>query len=146
MTRVGFVHIYRWCRWGSVKTPPHAVITVEDVPWVVLLQSDSLLLVFGPGQQVHSLPSILDQYRMRAITISPMIAMQDDRIVGQWVPPILGLRRPGITVPGSQSSVRSWWFLILLLRNPRMLLPSLSLARMENRMDGYSYCCLWDVK
>ena len=83
MTRVGFVHIYRWCRWGSVKTPPHAVITVEDVPWVVLLQSDSLLLVFGPGQQVHSLPSVLDRYRMRAITINLTIAMQEDRIVGQ---------------------------------------------------------------
>ena len=66
-----------------MKTPPQAVITVEGVSWVVLLQSDSMLLVFGPGQQVHSLPSVLDRYRMRAITINPTIAMQEDRIVGQ---------------------------------------------------------------
>ena len=37
MTSVGFVHIYRWCRWGSVKTPPHTTIVVEDVSWDVLL-------------------------------------------------------------------------------------------------------------
>ena len=85
-----------------MKTPPHATIAVEDVPWVALLQSDSLLLVFGPGQHVQSLPSNLDRYRMREIAITPKIAMQADRIVGQCVPPIRGLRKPVSPVPGRQ--------------------------------------------
>ena len=87
-----------------MKTPLQAVITVGDVSWVVLLQSNSMLLVFGPGQQVHSLPSSLDRMRMMASTIRPSSIMQTDMIVGQCVLPIRVLSRPGIPEPGSQLS------------------------------------------
>ena len=66
----------------SLKTPPHT-IDVVDVSWVVLLQSESLLLTFGPGQHIHILPSSLDQMRMMAVIISPVTIMQAEMIVGQ---------------------------------------------------------------
>ena len=66
-----------------MKTPSHAVIAIVDVSRVDPLQSESWLLVFSPGQHVHSLPSILSRMRIKAVIISPMIAMQDDNIMGQ---------------------------------------------------------------
>ena len=77
MTRL-LLSIYS-CGRGSGKTPPYAM----DVWLVALLEMESLLQLCGPGQQIHILPSILDRMRMMAVIIRPMIAMQDDRIVGQ---------------------------------------------------------------
>ena len=103
--------------------------------WLVDLLEMESLLPFGPGQQIHSLPSILDRMRIVAIISVQITAMQIDNIVGQWVLPICGLKTPGIPVADIQSVWRrSWWFLILSLRNPRMFSPLLFLARMENRL------------
>ena len=54
-----------------------------DVWLVDLLEMESLLQVCGPGQQIHSLPSILDRMRMTAIIRVATAAMQTDNIVGQ---------------------------------------------------------------
>ena len=59
------------------------------------------------GRHIQSLPSILDRYRMMEIAITPKIAMQADRIVGQCVPPIRGLRKPVSPVPGRQLFARA---------------------------------------
>ena len=84
---------------GKREIPPHA----NDVV-VVLLEMDSSLLPYDPGQQIQTLPSIRDRIRMVASIIRPSSIMQTEMIVGQCDPPIRGLNRPGIPEPGSQSS------------------------------------------
>ena len=52
-----------------------------DVWLVDLLEMESLLPVFGSGQQIHVLPRILDRIRMAAIIRVPNTVMQADSIV-----------------------------------------------------------------
>ena len=73
---------FRLQRWGSEKTPPHASEVVV-VAWVDPLQIELLLLVYGPGEHVHSLPRILDRIRKMANITRLTAIMQPDRIVGQ---------------------------------------------------------------
>ena len=91
---------------GKRETPPHA-IDVVAVAWVDPLQSELLLPAYRPGEHVHGLQRILDRIRHMATITRLAATTQTDRIVGQWVLPILGLRRPVIPVPGSQLLRRS---------------------------------------
>ena len=91
---------------GKRETPPHE-IDVVAVAWVDLLQSELLLPAYVLGEHVHSLSRIPDRIKHMATITRLTVTTQTDRIVGQWVLPILGLRRPVIPVPGSQLLRRS---------------------------------------
>ena len=49
---------------------------------MVLLEIDSSLLPYDPGQQIQILPSILDRIKMVASIIRPNSIMQTEMIVG----------------------------------------------------------------